>query len=181
MWLCFTLICFLLWCFMAARRSSSQCESLCKTLALPVDACQVRVCWFNPLFVNWECCHKFPSLQRLHIHTHTQSKGHFNSHKIWATRVKENNEKKRKTKKWATLDPSLHFGSPNHEISFKLFLKIWIHPSKLMSYRLNHNLICLGPGPSSICLKINSKLLTNRNAWFHWTLLLGPLSKVALK
>jgi hypothetical protein len=39
--------------------------------------------------------------------------------------VKENNEKEQKTKKWATLDPSLHFGSPNHELSFKLLFLVW--------------------------------------------------------
>jgi hypothetical protein len=27
-------------------------------------------------------------------------------------------------KKWTILDPSLHFGSPNHELSFKLFLSL---------------------------------------------------------
>jgi hypothetical protein len=31
--------------------------------------------------------------------------------------------KQNKTKKWATLDHSLHFVSSNHELSFKLFLK----------------------------------------------------------
>jgi hypothetical protein len=95
----------------------------------------------------------------------------FHFHKIWATRGKE------------ALDPSLHFGSPNHELSFKLFF--WFGPigvpSKMMPCRLNHNLIRLGLGPLSKGLGTNLNLLTNRNAPFHWTLLLGPLSKVALR
>jgi hypothetical protein len=49
-----------------------------------------------------------------------------------------------------------------------------------MSCRINHNLICLGFGPSSKGLGVILKFLTNRNVQFHWTLLLGPLSKVAL-
>jgi hypothetical protein len=53
-------------------------------------------------------------------------------------------------------------------------------PSKTMSCKLNHNLICLGPHPSSKVLGTNLKLLTNRNAWFHRTLLLAALCKVAL-
>jgi hypothetical protein len=35
-------------------------------------------------------------------------------------------KKEKKIKKWTTLDPSLHFGSPNHELSFKaLFFLVW--------------------------------------------------------
>ncbi len=49
-----------------------------------------------------------------------------------------------------------------------------------MSYKLNHNLICLDPGSLSKDLGTNLKLLIDRNAQFHWTLLLGPFSKVAL-
>jgi hypothetical protein len=30
-------------------------------------------------------------------------------------------KKNNKTKKWATLDHSFHFGSPNYELSIKLF------------------------------------------------------------
>jgi hypothetical protein len=52
--------------------------------------------------------------------------------------------------------------------------------SKMMSCILNHNLICLSPGPLSKGLGTNLKLLTNRNAQFHWTLLFGPLTEVAL-
>jgi hypothetical protein len=50
-----------------------------------------------------------------------------------------------------------------------------------MSCKLNHNLICLGPWPSSKVLETNLKLLTNRNSWFHRTLLLAALSKVTLR
>jgi hypothetical protein len=32
-------------------------------------------------------------------------------------------KKSKKTKNW-TLDPSLHFGSPNHELCFKLFFLV---------------------------------------------------------
>jgi hypothetical protein len=49
-----------------------------------------------------------------------------------------------------------------------------------MPCKLNHNLICLGPESLSKSLGTNLKLLTNRNTRFHWTLLFGPLSKVAL-
>jgi hypothetical protein len=54
-------------------------------------------------------------------------------------------------------------------------------PSKMMPCKLNHNLISLGPESLSKSLGTNSKLLFNRNARFHWTLLLGPLFKVALR
>ncbi len=107
----------------------------------------------------------------------------FYSHRNWATRIKKNNEKE-KTKKWATSDLSLHFDSPNHVLSFKLFFFFWFRPigfpSKMMLCKVNQNLICLDPEPLSKGLDTNVKLLTNRNARFHWTLLLGPLSKVAL-
>jgi hypothetical protein len=49
-----------------------------------------------------------------------------------------------------------------------------------MPCKLNQNLICLYPEPLSKGLETNLKLLMNKNARFHWTLLLGPLSKVAL-
>jgi hypothetical protein len=52
-------------------------------------------------------------------------KGIFHSHKIWTMRIKKglkkNSEENKKTKKWATLDHNLHFGSTNHELSFKMF------------------------------------------------------------
>ncbi len=54
-------------------------------------------------------------------------------------------------------------------------------PSKMVPCKLNHNLICLCPGPLSKGLETNLKLLTNKNTQFHWTLLLGALYKVALK
>jgi hypothetical protein len=101
--------------------------------------------------LKWGSCNNI--LNQLHV---------CHPHRIWATRIKENNLKEQKnkemnnlghyltlwfsnlwapkkwatldpslhfvsfkpwaTKKWATLDPSLHFGSPNHELFFKLFL-----------------------------------------------------------
>jgi hypothetical protein len=70
----------------------------------------------------------------------------------------------------------------NHKASIKLFF--WSgpigFPSKMMPCKLNHNLICLGLGPSSKGLATNLKLLTNRNVQFHWALLLGPLPRFAL-
>jgi hypothetical protein len=50
----------------------------------------------------------------------------------------------------------------------------------MMSCKLNHNLICLGFGHLSKGLGTNLKFVTNKNVQFHWPLLLGPLSKVAL-
>ncbi len=94
------------------------------------------------------------------------------------TKLKQREQKI--NKKWATLDPSLHFGYLNHELSLKLFF-LWFEPIGFplttMPFRLNHNLIC--PGPLSKGLGTNLKLLTNKNAQFHWSLHLGPLSKVA--
>ncbi len=86
----------------------------------------------------------------------------------------------KKTKKWATLNSSFHLVLQS--MSFPLCSFFWSgpigFPSKMMSCKLNHNLICLGP--LSKDLGTNLKLLTKRNAQYHWTLLLGPLSKVAL-
>jgi hypothetical protein len=65
--------------------------------------------------------------------------------------------------------------------SFFFYSDQLVFPSKIMSCKLNHNLICLGLEPLSKDLRINLKLFTNRNARFHWTMLLGPLSKVALR
>jgi len=76
-------------------------------------------------------------------------------------------------KKWTTLDLSLHFDYPNHKLSFNF-------PSKMISCKLNHNLICLDHGLSSKDLGTNLELLTNRNPQFHWTVLFEPSSKVAL-
>jgi hypothetical protein len=109
----------------------------------------------------------------------------FHSHRIWATRVKKNSEEEepKNSKKWTNLDPSLNFDSSNHELSCKLVFfgsRSISSPSKMMPCKLNHNLICLHPGPLSKNLGTNLKFLTNKNAWFHWTLLHGPLSKVTL-
>jgi hypothetical protein len=90
-------------------------------------------------------------------------------------------KKKQKNKK--KKDPSLHFVSPNHELSplSSLFRSRPIgFPSKMMPCKLNHNLICFDLEPLSKGLGTNLKLLTNRKNQFHWTLLLGPLVKVAI-
>jgi hypothetical protein len=77
------------------------------------------------------------------------------------------------------------FYTPNLELLCKVFFFFWFgpigFPSKMMPCRLNHTLICLGPKALFKCLGTNLKLLTNRNVQFHWTLLFGPLFKVALK
>jgi hypothetical protein len=65
-----------------------------------------------------------------------------------------------------TLDLSLNFGSPNHELSLNLFFFGFGpigFPSKTMPCKLNHNLICLGLGLLSKTIRTNLKLLTNRN------------------
>jgi hypothetical protein len=87
--------------------------------------------------------------------------------------------------KWTTLDPSLAYNLVFQIVrsrlnSFILSTPIGF-PSKIMLCKLNHNLNCLRPRPSSKDLGINLKFLTNKNVWFHWTLLLGPLFKVTLK
>jgi hypothetical protein len=106
----------------------------------------------------------------------------FYSHKNLNNKGKRKQWKKQKTKKWATLDPRLHFGSLNHELSFKLFF--WFRPigfpSKMMPRTLNHNLICVGPGSLFKGLGTNLKFLNNRTTWFHWTPLLGTLSTMAM-
>jgi hypothetical protein len=53
--------------------------------------------------------------------------------------------------------------------------------SKMMPCKINHNLICFGPRLMSKCYGTKSTFLTNGNAWFHWTLLLGPLFKMIPK
>ncbi len=71
----------------------------------------------------------------------------------------------------------------SHELSFKLFFFVvqtnWF-PSRMMPWKLKQNLNCLSLGPLFKGLGTNLKLLTNMNAQFHWTLLLGSLSKVTL-
>jgi hypothetical protein len=61
-------------------------------------------------------------------------------------------------------------------MSFFLFGPIGF-PSKMMPCKSQFDYF--GLGPSSKGLGTNLKFLTNRNAQFHWTLFLGPLSKVA--
>jgi hypothetical protein len=53
-------------------------------------------------------------------------------------------------------------------------------PSKVMSCKVNLNLICLGPRSLSKDFGTNLKLFLNKTAWFHCTLLVGALSNVAL-
>jgi hypothetical protein len=67
-------------------------------------------------------------------------------------------------------------------LSLKLFFWSGLigFPFKMMPCRQSHNLICLGLGPSSKDLETNLKILTNKNAQFHWNLLFGPFSKVTL-
>jgi hypothetical protein len=74
-------------------------------------------------------------------------------------------------------------GSPNQELSIlALFFdpNQLIFPPKLVPCRFSLNLPLFGLGPSSIGLGINLKLSTNKIAWIHWSLDLGPSSKVAL-
>jgi hypothetical protein len=63
--------------------------------------------------------------------------------------------------------------------SFFLFKPIDF-PSKMMSCKLNHNLICLCIGPAPKCFETNFTLLTNRMLDFIGPCSLGPLFKVAL-
>jgi hypothetical protein len=88
--------------------------------------------------------------------------------------------KKQKNEQPQTLAYTLVLQTMSSPISSFYFSKPIGFPSKMMPCKLNHNLICLGLEFLSEGLGTNLKLLTNRNAQFHWTLLLGPLSKVAL-
>jgi hypothetical protein len=65
-------------------------------------------------------------------------------------------------------------------LSLKLFFWSGLigFPFKMMPCRQSHNLICLGLGPHLKALRPILKLLFNRNAQFHWTLLFRPFSKV---
>jgi hypothetical protein len=80
------------------------------------------------------------------------------------------------------MDPSLHFGfqTMNSLLSSLFWSRQFDFPSKMMPCKLNHNLICFDLEPSSKGIGTNLKLWTNRNAQFHWTLLLGPLVKLTL-
>jgi hypothetical protein len=68
-------------------------------------------------------------------------------------------------------------------MSYKLFFLVRTNWFSFQNdtCKLNHNLICFGLGLLFKSLETNLKLLTNRNAQFHWTLLLEPLFNVALK
>jgi hypothetical protein len=82
-----------------------------------------------------------------------------------------------------TLVPRLILGSLNGELSFlALFFGLTqlIFPPKQVPCRFSLNLSLFGLGPSSKSLGTNLKRLTNKIAWVHWSLDLGPLSKVAL-
>ncbi len=80
-------------------------------------------------------------------------------------------------------DPSLHLGSPNHELSFELF-SFWFKPvdfpSKMVLCKISLNLSLFGLGPSSKGHASNFWLSAVMIVLFHWTLDLGPESKVAL-
>jgi hypothetical protein len=112
------------------------------------------------------------------IHEHV-----FYPHKIWATRLKIKKLKKatKKNEQPWILAYNLIFQTMSSLWSSFFGSGLIGSPSKMMSCKLNHNLICLGPRPSSKVLGTNLKLLTNRNAWFHKTLLLAALSKVTLR
>ncbi len=81
------------------------------------------------------------------------------------------------------MDPSLHLGSPNHELSFELFV-FWskpIHfPSKMVPCRFSLDLPLFGLGPSSKGHGFNLWHSSNRIPLFHLTLNLKHSSKVAL-
>jgi len=82
-----------------------------------------------------------------------------------------------------TLVISLILDSPNQELAlWRLFfgLNQLIFPPKEVPCRFSLNLPLFGLGPLSKGLRTNLKLLTNKIAWIHWSLDLGPSSKVAL-
>jgi hypothetical protein len=78
----------------------------------------------------------------------------------------EKNKKERNEQPW-TLPYTLVFQTISSPLSFFFWYGSIGFPSKMMPCKLNHNLICLGLGPSSEGLGINLKLLTNRNVQFH--------------
>jgi NADH:ubiquinone oxidoreductase subunit 5 (subunit L)/multisubunit Na+/H+ antiporter MnhA subunit len=102
--------------------------------------------------------------------------------RIWTTRIKKTikkSKKQRSEQPWTLAYP----------LVLQIMSSLWssffwlgpIHfPSKMIPHKLNRNLICLDPRPLSKGLGTNFKLLTNRNAQFHWMLLFGCLSKLAL-
>jgi hypothetical protein len=101
---------------------------------------------------------------------------------IWIARVKKNSgkkPKKQRNEQFWTLIYTLVFQTMSSPLSF--FFLVWTNcfPYKIIPFKLNHNLICFGPRPLFKDLKTNLKFLTNWNVQFHWTLFLGPMSKVA--
>jgi hypothetical protein len=106
----------------------------------------------------------------------------FHSHIILTTRIKIYIKKTKKQKNEQLWTLAYDFILQTMSSSLKsFFLSGPIgFPSKMMSSKLNHNLICLGPWLSSKDLGTNVKLLTNKNERFHWTLLFEPLSTVTL-
>jgi hypothetical protein len=97
-----------------------------------------------------------------------------------------NNKGKRKqwkkTKKLITLetlDYTLVIQTMSSSLSFLFWVSTNWFPSKMMTYKLNHNLMCLGHVPLSKGLETNLKLLTNKKDQFHWTLVSsGPKTSV---
>ncbi len=81
------------------------------------------------------------------------------------------------------LDPSLHLGSPNHELSFELFV-FWSipidFPSKMVPCRFRLDLPLFGLEPSSKGHGFNLLLSSNRIPLFHLTSNLKQSSKVAV-
>jgi hypothetical protein len=83
------------------------------------------------------------------------------------------------------LDPSLHLGSPNHELSFlRSFFFFgglnWLNLAKMLPCRFSLDLPLIGLGPSSKGHGSNFLLWANRTALFYWTLDLRRMSKAAL-
>jgi hypothetical protein len=82
------------------------------------------------------------------------------------------------------LDLTLHLGSSNHELSFLAPFFFWSEPidfpSKMMACKFSLDLPSFGLGPSSKGHGSKLWLSSNRTVLFHWTLNLGPSSKVAM-
>jgi hypothetical protein len=76
------------------------------------------------------------------------------------------------------VEPCLHLGSPNHELF--ILVQTNLFSSKMVPCRFRLNLSLFGLGPWSEGCGSNLWLLANRIALFHWTLDLGPSSKVTL-
>jgi hypothetical protein len=87
------------------------------------------------------------------------------------------NNKKLKNEQPSTLDYTLVLQIMSSHLSSIFWSGPIAFPFAMKPCKLNHNLICLCPGPLSKDLETNLNLLTNKNARFHWTLFLEPLSK----